>query len=974
MATKRLFRRRSLNGAVTDVQTRLSLLESRPVTTRLLDAAVSPSNLMGGGVGYAWLEPYLQTQLDDVITTANEAAVAASGVTMTYKTSVDPTVSRTITKHKLHFKIATITTSAPHGYMIGSSVTLNYTPDNATFEGEHLVTRVPSPTTFEFTLPSNINEIAETTVSGAVVTLNVRDGDFWLDPVNGNATFRWDANATPAAWVPSDLVNGKGDETATKTYSTKIRPSAITESISFVTISKGEVTVTATGHPFKDGDRLTVSGLSGAYVKANGDPVYVASFDTNTFTYKIQDTTVAASGAMSGTVKYHLINNDIWIDKNNVAWLWNAATSSFDRKQDTAADSGNKTYTSSIDPSVPLSLASYTSTDGTATFTLSGQHTFNVLSSVTIVCSTFPELDGDYVVTGVPSPSGLDGHGTTFQTQGEIEDSGGSIAISGTATLVLSDNDIWIDPTNNNYKQLWSTENAAWFPADASVTSSPSEGTPRLYQTTSDPSTASWTIDKAFVSKGTVRLLMLTSTTLKLEDRINVSGSGGGGIANSTTAIISEFTSVSSFKYKISNTTTSTPALGVSGGTVSYRILDGDEWIHPTTKERKVWTSGAWVLMTDPVATAAQGTATSALSTANGKNTVYHSTTLPDGATPTGDDATIEAYISGLSDPLTGQANTAGDIWFHYNASQIIISQWQGLGGTSWKRKKVGSLTIANIDAGKITTGYLSATAEISVGTPTTKSVVLSGSDAAVAFKDSSGNKFGALDPLFTGGVGSGVALGTYFNYATKTRASSIYFPKSTGASGENLVSSWYQSGVGSGIAEITLEVGESYYDYYPSAVVDARLILSTVYADSTPLTGTATDTNYLKIDSKGHVFSVAGTAVEWSGGIVPNFSTFSAGLRSGNVIIGTSTLGTRRIQSSSGDLAIGAATSADSFLLENLPSGVGQASGGFLLAQASGSDRVIRRRLGFSVGTATDTPSAGFTPSQGDIYLIHEA
>lgn len=87
------------------------------------------------------------------------------------------------------------------------------------------------------------------------------------------------------------------------------------------------------------------------------------------------------------------------------------------------------------------------------------------------------------------------------------------------------------------------------------------------------------------------------------------------------------------------------------------------------------------------LATTGKNTADTALATANGKNKVTHSVNTP-GAT----------------------ANTAGDIWFQYdNATGVIIGQWQGAGGTAWTTRTLGSSVIANLDAGKITTGTLDA-------------------------------------------------------------------------------------------------------------------------------------------------------------------------------------------------------------------------------------------------------------------------
>lgn len=98
--------------------------------------------------------------------------------------------------------------------------------------------------------------------------------------------------------------------------------------------------------------------------------------------------------------------------------------------------------------------------------------------------------------------------------------------------------------------------------------------------------------------------------------------------------------------------------------------------------------------------------ANTAVQTANGKNKVTYSLAAP-GTT----------------------ANTAGDIWWQYNASNIIIGQWAGLGGTSWQANTIGNAVVANLDAGKITAGFLDA-ARINAGTITSTMIATTALDA----------------------------------------------------------------------------------------------------------------------------------------------------------------------------------------------------------------------------------------------------
>jgi hypothetical protein len=81
----------------------------------------------------------------------------------------------------------------------------------------------------------------------------------------------------------------------------------------------------------------------------------------------------------------------------------------------------------------------------------------------------------------------------------------------------------------------------------------------------------------------------------------------------------------------------------------------------------------------------AQGTASTALTTANGKNTVIYSTTTP----------------------TANYQGAQNDVWFQYSG-QSLIGQWQ-FTSNGWVSKVIDNVMIANLDAGKITTGLLSA-------------------------------------------------------------------------------------------------------------------------------------------------------------------------------------------------------------------------------------------------------------------------
>ena len=126
-----------------------------------------------------------------------------------------------------------------------------------------------------------------------------------------------------------------------------------------------------------------------------------------------------------------------------------------------------------------------------------------------------------------------------------------------------------------------------------------------------------------------------------------------------------------------------------TGGTYAL----GDLWVDINDGNKLyVYSGSAWVVRQDTAISTAQ-------STANGKNKVYYDTVVP-GST----------------------ANTAGDIWWQY-ASGVVIGQYVGAGGTSWTSAPIGNTVIANLDAGKITTGYLDVAGTVKITTSAAASI-----------------------------------------------------------------------------------------------------------------------------------------------------------------------------------------------------------------------------------------------------------
>lgn len=139
---------------------------------------------------------------------------------------------------------------------------------------------------------------------------------------------------------------------------------------------------------------------------------------------------------------------------------------------------------------------------------------------------------------------------------------------------------------------------------------------------------------------------------------------------------------------------------------------DGQLVINPNDGSVSVYNDDnqAFIDVGDPAAfdlsVTAFAAANAAVATANGKNKVTYSLAAP-GST----------------------SNTAGDIWWQYNSSNIIIGQWTGLGGTSWQANTIGNAVVANLDAGKITAGFIDG-ARINAGTITATMIASTALDA----------------------------------------------------------------------------------------------------------------------------------------------------------------------------------------------------------------------------------------------------
>lgn len=128
--------------------------------------------------------------------------------------------------------------------------------------------------------------------------------------------------------------------------------------------------------------------------------------------------------------------------------------------------------------------------------------------------------------------------------------------------------------------------------------------------------------------------------------------------------------------------------------------------------ERVVYTNSTFAYTT-PTKVSSYDLAAQALTAANGKNKITHSTGVPGTA-----------------------ANTAGDLWIQVDSltagiTQNIIGQWRGTGGTGWESEAIKDEFIANLSASKLVanstfTSNLNVKSTFTLGDATTPGIIKS--------------------------------------------------------------------------------------------------------------------------------------------------------------------------------------------------------------------------------------------------------
>ena len=106
------------------------------------------------------------------------------GLIAEYGEAVSPTITKTVTNKALTSDVATLTTGAEHGFAVGDIVVV--TTVDATFNGTHVITGVPTSTTFTFTKDAaNVTSAAVSPVGGAEVSSRRRFAGVVRDASDG---------------------------------------------------------------------------------------------------------------------------------------------------------------------------------------------------------------------------------------------------------------------------------------------------------------------------------------------------------------------------------------------------------------------------------------------------------------------------------------------------------------------------------------------------------------------------------------------------------------------------------------------------------------------------------------------------------------------------------------------------------------------------------------------------------------------
>jgi hypothetical protein len=128
---------------------------------------------------------------------ANSADIVDLGLVVEYATTVS-TITKTVSNKALTSNVATITTSATHGFAVGDYVVVSGV--DATFNGTYLVASVPTTTTFTYAKTAT-NVTSAVATGSAVVSTRRRFAGMVRDASDGVIKLFEDATTKPASTV-----------------------------------------------------------------------------------------------------------------------------------------------------------------------------------------------------------------------------------------------------------------------------------------------------------------------------------------------------------------------------------------------------------------------------------------------------------------------------------------------------------------------------------------------------------------------------------------------------------------------------------------------------------------------------------------------------------------------------------------------------------------------------------------------------
>lgn len=353
----------------------------------------------------------------------------------------------TVTNKVLSSNVATLTTSAAHGFVVGQTVVVSGVDE--TFDGQYVITAVGSTTTFSYArTASNVTSVAVTpylqvggvtkTISNKSLTSNVAtitatshgltssnvgdiisvrgvdtvfDGDYHIASVPTSSTITYKINRSPLANVASTAVSATGSTVATAR-------------VPFAIKIKKNATISPTLPSNTNSIPLALAYITSSSAVAITDYRKLVTSVNGVYIYDSTLTGVSQPTLPEGSLSYNTNTNTL-------------------QYYTAAAAAGSGTTISSLYAATTGGATTAASGTGTvATITTTSAHGLSVGDTVVVSGVTPTGYNGTFIVTAVPST-------TQFSY---LDSATGSQTIAGTVsvpygTVSRSDHDHNIDGT-----------------------------------------------------------------------------------------------------------------------------------------------------------------------------------------------------------------------------------------------------------------------------------------------------------------------------------------------------------------------------------------------------------------------------------------------------------------------------------------------------------------------------------------------